>query len=105
MEHSPEAIKKHVRGYLIIGSILYVFTLITVAVSYLDLSVPASILLALFIATIKGSLVCLFFMHLISEKDLVFWSLVITVVLFLLLMVLPIATSLDPIQILIKVEH
>jgi len=95
VEHSPEAIKKHVRGYLIIGAILYVFTVITVAVSYLDLSVPASILLALFIATIKGSLVCLFFMHLISEKQLIYYVLIVTVAFFFVLMFTPLGQFLN----------
>ena len=41
MEHSdPEAIKKSIRTYLMIGAALYVFTVITVAVNQVHLAVP-----------------------------------------------------------------
>jgi cytochrome c oxidase subunit 4 len=47
---------------------------------------------ALFIATIKGSLVACYFMHLISEKKLIYAVLVITVIKFVALMILPVLT-------------
>ena len=47
--------------------------------SFLDLSIPASIALALFIATIKVALVASIFMHLIDEKTLIYWILGVTV--------------------------
>ena len=50
----------------------------TVGVSYLHLSVGAAIALALFIAAIKGSLVAAFFMHLISERKLIYAVLILT---------------------------
>src|SRR5918996_3410330 len=87
--HDPAEIDKHVRVYIIVFVALMALTLITVAVSYLDLSTPMAITVALFIATIKGGLVACYFMHLISEKKLIWVVLVITVVKFVALMALP----------------
>jgi len=72
-EHNiEEHIKKHVRVYISVFVALMALTLITVAASYLDLSLGKTVALALFIATIKASLVACYFMHLISEKKLIF---------------------------------
>ncbi len=85
-------IDKHVRVYIIVFVALMALPLITVAVSYLDLSPPMAIAVAVFIATIKGSLVACYFMHLISEKRLIYAVLVITVVKFVALLFLPVLT-------------
>ena len=76
--HDPAEIDKHVRVYITVFVALMALTIITVAVSYLDLSTPMAIAVALFIATIKGSLVACYFMHLISEKKLIYAVLGIT---------------------------
>jgi cytochrome c oxidase subunit IV len=44
------------------------------------------------VATVKGSLVACYFMHLISEKKLIIAVLVLTVVFFLVLLALPALT-------------
>ena len=49
--------------------------------------------IGLAIATVKASLVAAFFMHLISEKRLVYWVLALTAVLFLPLLLFPVLTS------------
>jgi cytochrome c oxidase subunit 4 len=90
--HSAAEIDKHVRVYITVFVALMALTLITVAVSYLHLSTPMAIAVALFIATIKGSLVACDFMHLISEKKLIYAVLIITVIKFVALMVLPVVT-------------
>jgi caa(3)-type oxidase subunit IV len=54
--------------------------------------VPIAVSLALLVATIKGSLVACYFMHLISEKRLIVAILALTVVFFLVLIALPILT-------------
>ena len=63
---------KHVRGYLIVGAALLIGTVLTVWASYFDLGHHWNIVLALVIATAKASLVALFFMHLISEKQMIY---------------------------------
>lgn len=93
--HSVEEIKKETRVYILVFVALAALTVVTVAVSYLHLSFVAAIGLALLVATIKGSLVAGFFMHLISERKLVYWILTLTAIFFLALMLLPLGGYLD----------
>jgi len=90
--HDPADIDRHVRVYITVFVALMALTIITVAVSYLDLSTPVAVAVALFIATIKGSLVACYFMHLISEKKLIYAVLGITAFKFVALMLLPVLT-------------
>ncbi len=88
-------LKKHVRAYILVFVSLMVLTVVTVAVSYLHLPVHQAIAVALVIATIKGSLVACYFMHLISEKKLILWVLALTVVFFIVLLLVPVFTVAD----------
>lgn len=88
-------LKKHVRAYILVFVTLMALTLITVAVSYLHLPVRQAIGVALLIASIKGSLVACYFMHLISEKKLILWVLVLTVAFFIVLLLVPVFTVSD----------
>ena len=88
-------IKKHVRAYMAVFAALWILTVITVAVSYLHLSPVPAIIVALLIATVKGSLVACYFMHLISERKLIYLILLFTVFFFLGLLLLPTLTALD----------
>jgi cytochrome c oxidase subunit 4 len=88
-------IDRHVRIYITVFVALMVLTVVTVAVSRLHLSVPIAVAVALLVATIKGSLVACYFMHLISEKKVIYAVLVLTVVFFLALLTLPIFTVSD----------
>ena len=81
MEHtSHEEIKKHVKIYVAVFAVLAVLTVVTVAISYLHLPIRQAVVLALAIAGIKASLVALFFMHLISEKKVIFSILILTAI-------------------------
>ncbi len=88
-------IDRHVRVYITVFVALMVLTIITVAVSYLDLSTPMAIAVALFVATVKGALVAGYFMHLISEKKLIIAVLLLTAVFFVALLALPVLTHSD----------
>jgi cytochrome c oxidase subunit 4 len=90
-DHAAD-IDRHVRIYITVFVALMALTLITVAVSYLDLSPAMAVTVALFIATVKGSLVACYFMHLISEKKLIYAVLLITAVKFIALLALPVFT-------------
>ena len=90
-DHAAE-IDRHVRVYIIVFVALMALTIVTVAVSYLDLSTPMAIAVALFIATIKGSLVACYFMHLISEKKVIYAVLALTAFFFAALLALPVFT-------------
>ena len=86
--HDPAEIDKHVRVYITVFVALMALTIITVAVSYLHLAVSV----ALFIATVKGTLVAGYFMHLLSEKKLILAVLALTVVFFAVLLAVPVVT-------------
>src|SRR5918993_162753 len=90
--HDPAEIDRHVRVYITVFVALMALTVVTVAVSYLDLSPVMAVVVALFIATIKGTLVACYFMHLISEKKLIYAVLVITAIKFIVLLALPALT-------------
>jgi len=77
--------------FLVFGGLL-VFTVITVVSAlYLKLPLITAVLLALVIASVKATLVGGFFMHLFSEKQIVYLFLGITFIFFLGLLTLPLA--------------
>src|SRR5919198_5840306 len=86
-------IDRHVRIYITVFVALMALTIITVAVSRFHLPVPIAVSVALLVATVKGSLVACYFMHLISEKKLIYAVLVLTVVFFAALLALPALTT------------
>ena len=95
---TPEQVKHHVKIYVMVFVALAFLTIVTVAISYLDLGVKASVALALFVASIKGSLVACYFMHLIDEKVTIYWTLLATVAMFMVLMFVPLGTMLNHTQ-------
>ena len=90
-DHAAD-IDRHVRVYITVFVALMVLTIVTVAISRVHLPVPIAVTVALVVATIKGSLVACYFMHLISEKKLILWVLALTVVFFVVLLALPAVT-------------
>ena len=108
MHSDPESVRKSIRLYLTIGVSLLIFTAITVAANRFHFVVPIAIAVALFIAIIKGSMVASVFMHLNNEQRWIYGALVLTVFFFIVLMCLPLFTTLDtigtPIQ-AISAEH
>jgi cytochrome c oxidase subunit IV len=93
-DHAAD-IDKHVRVYITVFVALMALTIVTVAISYLHLSPVMAVAAALFVATVKGSLVAGYFMHLVSEKRLIYAVLVITVAMFVVLLALPALTHGD----------
>ena len=80
-EHEEYAhnVQKHVRGYLMVGTTLLVFTGVTVALSYVNFGTSkANIAVALLVATFKAGLVAAIFMHLAAEKRLIYRVLIFT---------------------------
>ena len=90
-EHAAE-IDRHVKVYITVFVALMVLTVVTVAVSYLHLPVAMAVTVALLVATVKGALVACYFMHLISEKKLIYAVLVLTALFFVVLLALPTVT-------------
>lgn len=88
-------IDKHVRVYITVFVSLMVLTGITVAVAQFHLPIHIAVTVALIVATIKGSLVACYFMHLISEKKLIYAVLALTVAFFIVLIFVPLLTVHD----------
>lgn len=94
--HTPEQIRAEMRVYIYVFLALGVLTGVTVGVCYgLDLPVHYAIMVAMVVAVMKGALVACFFMHLISERKLIFGILTLTVIFFAALMALPVSHYLD----------
>ena len=78
-EEYAHGIRKHVRGYLMVGATLLIFTGITVALSYVHfVTQKANIAVAMLVATFKAALVAAIFMHLAAEKRLIYRILIFT---------------------------
>jgi caa(3)-type oxidase subunit IV len=94
-------VQHHIAVYKKVAASLAVLTALTVGVSYLDVTVPVAVTIALVIAATKGSLVLSFFMHLIEEKKpvplssrggigLIIGSLLICALFFLVIIFIPV---------------
>jgi cytochrome c oxidase subunit 4 len=93
--HDAHDIKAHVRTYMMVFGALAVLTVVTVAVSYIHLPTLPAVALGLLIATVKASLVAMFFMHLKGEKRSIVWTLLLTAIFFIVLMTIPFSWWLD----------
>jgi cytochrome c oxidase subunit 4 len=86
--HSHD-VSKHVKIYITVFLALLAGTGITVGMYYVHFqSMVVTITIALFIASIKASLVAGFFMHLISEKRAIYAMMTATVFFFAAMMYL-----------------
>ena len=78
-EEYAHDVSHHVKKYLMVGGLLLAFTIITVALSYVDFgSRKLNMAIGMLVATIKASLVGLIFMHLAAEKKLIYSILIFT---------------------------
>jgi cytochrome c oxidase subunit 4 len=87
--HSPQDVAKHVKVYILIFIALLIGTIVTVALNYMHFdSVALTVSIALFVATVKAFLVAGYFMHLMSEKKVIYSILGVTVFFFAAMMYL-----------------
>ena len=95
-DHHAHDIHQEVRRYLTVFGCLLAGTILTVGAYYLHLpSVALTIAVALFIASVKALLVAGYFMHLISERKMIYGLLAFTVCFFLGLMFLTLSAYAD----------
>ena len=85
----------HSRTYLMIFGTLAVLTVVTVAAGYVSFPIGLGITIALIIATVKGSLVAAYFMHLLNEQKPIYWLLIVTFFLLMMMFLLFIVAALD----------
>jgi len=97
--HDHAEIDRHVKAALFVFGALLVLTGFTVGAYYLELPTHFAIALALAIATVKGTLVAAWFMHLLSEKKLIYWALILTAILFVPLLLVPTLGALDAVRV------
>ena len=90
-----EEMRHHVKIYIGVFVALAVLTVVTVGVAYIHFPGPLAIAVAMLIAGIKGSLVACYFMHLIDERKLIYWVLLLTAFFFIVMMGLPMGQSID----------
>ncbi len=87
---SQEEFKKHLKIYWMIFVALAFLTVVTVGIAYYHLPHTVAIVVAMIVASIKGSLVAAFFMHLNHEKTIIYATLGLTFLMFFILMMIPI---------------
>ena len=87
----PEEVKHHVKIYINVFVALLFLTVVTVGISYIDIGVGPGIALGLLVASVKGSLVACYFMHLLDEKKTILWTLFATVISFMILIFVPLS--------------
>ena len=89
----------HIANYRKVFIFLLIGTALTVIASYLEFNVQNSIAGAIFvgltIATIKGYLVAANFMHLNSERKIIYWILLLTMFFLALLLFIPVLWNLN----------
>lgn len=79
---SPEYLAKQSKVIWMVGLALFIATGITVAVTYVDFgSHAANIAVGILIAVIKAAMVALIFMHLKSERGVIYKVMFFTVIL------------------------
>ena len=97
-EHAAHDVAKHIRLYVMVGLTLLAFTVITVALSYIDFGTQkANVAVAMLVATFKAGLVAAIFMHLSNEKRMIYRILIFTVFFVLGLFFLTYLAWYDPI--------
>ena len=92
MGSSAHEIQSHLKKYYMVFGALLVLTGLTVAVAEMHVSMTMAIVIALFVASIKGTLVACYFMHLMEEKSMLIWILALCGLFFLVLLLVPMIT-------------
>jgi cytochrome c oxidase subunit IV len=91
-------VKKHVHVYALVFASLVALTALTVTISRFHLNVVPAVVAALTIASIKGSIVAKYFMHVVSEKKIIYGVLIVSSIFFLSLMFLPVLAFSDAVR-------
>lgn len=94
---SAADMQHHLKIYYRVFGALAVLTVITVVVAQVgfhqEWSIATAVAIALLVASIKGTLVACYFMHLITEKAALFWILALCALFFVVLLAVPVLTD------------
>lgn len=86
MSHSTEEMLEHIKVYVFVFLALAVLTVITVWASYMHVSPALHVTIAMAIASVKGGLVVAYFMHMITEKKLIYSVCLLTAFFFIFML-------------------
>ncbi len=92
-ESEAARVREHLRVYVMVFVALAVLTVVTVAISYIQLPTALAISVAMVVATLKASLVAGYFMHLLSEEKVILWLLLLCLAFLIFLFALPLGTE------------
>lgn len=96
--HDAAHFQNHAKLYLMVGAVLMVLTVVTVAVSYIPFrSVQMHIGMGLLVAIVKSAFVALIFMHLKEEKGTIYQFMTAALILVIALFALCVLAIEDPI--------
>ena len=87
---TPQDIQKEIKKHLVIYLLLLLLTAVNFFLSRMHLSAVQTLIGVLSIALLQGSLVACYFMHLMSEKKIIHFVLLLTIIFFGVLLSLPI---------------
>jgi len=94
---SAADIQHHVKIYYRVFAALAVLTVVTVGVAKVGYdqgwSLTTAVAIALLVASVKGTLVACYFMHLMTEKSMLFWILGLCALFFVMLLAVPAMTD------------
>jgi cytochrome c oxidase subunit 4 len=99
MAADVQHLRQHIKIYIAVFVTLGLLTLVTVWASYLPINLQGHVTVALLIASVKAGLVAAFFMHLSSEKPLIYRVLIFTAIFVLGLFALTLMAYFDPITV------
>jgi caa(3)-type oxidase subunit IV len=86
MSDDIEQLKKHIKLYWMVGGALFVLTVVTVAVAFIQFGVVGHMVVGLSIAALKAAMVAAIFMHLNAEKKFIYITLAFAAFFFVGLM-------------------
>ena len=96
---SDKNLTHHIANYRKVFIFLLFGTVLTVSASYIEFnvqnSIAGSIFIGLTIAIIKGYLVAANFMHLNSERKIIYWILLLTIFFLSLLLFIPLLCDIN----------
>ncbi|MCA9409082.1 MAG: cytochrome C oxidase subunit IV family protein [Candidatus Omnitrophica bacterium] len=88
MSSGAHNLEKDIKKYKKIYFALLIFTVVTVLAAKFHLAVHLAIIIDLIITTFKASLVASFFMHLATERPVIYWLLIFTGFFFISMLLL-----------------
>jgi cytochrome c oxidase subunit 4 len=92
-DYEAEDVSRNVKIYVIVFTTLSALTILTVLLSFVDLPTHHAAGAVIVVASVKASLIAAFFIHLISERKVILFPLLLCSAFLVALMALPVLTQ------------